>query len=122
MHLAILRRAPKPRPSRHSQGADPTSHRMEATLRDGRARNAAEPIHLSTGSNDRVRGASPNRSHPTLSQSPPSDPSLLVPCSIPVEQRSPLPGRSERTLQPRAIQERAFLTPPTDTWAPVPTG
>ena len=32
----------------------------------GSVRNAAEPIRLATGSNDRGRGATPSRSRPTL--------------------------------------------------------
>jgi len=116
MHLAIPRRAPPPRPSRHNQDADPTSHRMEATLRDGRARNAAEPIHLSTGSNDRVRGASPNRSHPTLSRSPASDPSLQW-NSV----RRYRGAQSEHSSREQS-KNAHFKLPPTDTWAPVPTG
>jgi hypothetical protein len=69
--LASLCRDTKARPSHPRDRSGLTnrrhypSHHREPTSHN-KTRSGVEPIHPTTGSNDRALGASPNRSHPIL--------------------------------------------------------
>ena len=107
--LASLCRDTRARPShRRDRGAlpnhrhYPSHHRDPTSHSNCSARSAAEPIRLSTGSNDRALGATPNRSHPILGRCPALE--RVAPYSTPTEQHALLSGRSEQASRLRPIR------------------
>jgi hypothetical protein len=75
--LANLCRGTRARPShpRDRSGLPnhrhyPSHHRDPTSHSNGSASSAAEPLRVSTGSNDPTLGSSPNRSHPALGRYP----------------------------------------------------
>jgi hypothetical protein len=63
LHRGLARRHNRPTP--HRDFLD-RRRDLPTPRHYGSVRNAAEPIRLATGSNDRGRGATPSRSRPTL--------------------------------------------------------
>jgi hypothetical protein len=71
------------------------------------ARSVVEPIRFSTGSNVRALDASPNHNQPTPGRCGELRPSQVAPCLTQAELRAQPARRSQRSLQPTPIRERA---------------